>query len=73
MLNISNKDIAFLKKHLPEIDVDTLIMGNNRRDILNPLDDLIFKDGFAPPDYYYYNDLGEEAQKVYDRIYADNK
>lgn len=72
MLNISQEDIQFFNKYLPNIDVNKLIKNNDRRGMLLPLDDLIFEEGFAPPDFEYYNDFGEEAQRVYDRIYADN-
>lgn len=41
-------------------------------DVLEAIFDWINDNGFEPPHYYDYNDLGREAQKVYDRIYLNN-
>ena len=41
-------------------------------DVLDTIGDWIDDNGFAPPDYYDYNDKGREAQKVYDRIFLNN-
>jgi hypothetical protein len=40
--------------------------------ILDAIGDYIDDNGFAPPHYYDYNDLGREAQKIYDSIYENN-
>ena len=34
--------------------------------------DYINDNGFEPPDFYDYNDLGRKAQKVYDRVFENN-
>ena len=42
------------------------------RELLENLDMFINMNGFAPPDYYDYNEIGREAQKIYDGIYEKN-
>lgn len=37
-------------------------------EILDVISDWIDKNGFAPPDYIDYNDLGRKAQRVFDNI-----
>lgn len=66
MVRMNDFSKKFLEKYLPELDISKATHVN---DILDPLGDLIDRQGFAPPDYYDYNDLGREAQKVYDDIY----
>lgn len=64
----SEKSIEFLKKNAPEV--------LNEPDYNKALTELfvwINRYGFAPPKYLDYNDLGREAQKVYDDIYLSNK
>jgi hypothetical protein len=39
--------------------------------VLDAIGDYIDDNGFAPH-YYDYNDLGREAQKIYDSIYENN-
>ena len=63
-------DKTFLKNNIA--NVDNLISQGKVRAVLDALGDCIDKKGFAPPDYYDYNDFGREAQKVYDRIYENN-
>lgn len=67
MIEMTEKSQKFLEKNLPE----TLKL-NSCRDILRLLYDFINQNGFAPPHYHDYNDLGREAQKVYDDIYYQN-
>ena len=64
---MSEKSREFLKKYLP----DTL-NAQHVNEVLDPLYDLIDEKGFAPPDYYDYNDFGREAQEVYDDVYDNN-
>lgn len=67
MLNMDEQSRLFLEKYLPEILTS--------EDIVSSLDLLyiwIDKNGFAPPRYEDYNDLGEEAQRVYDDLYHSN-
>lgn len=63
-------DRTFLKNNIA--NADNLISQGKVRAVLDALGDCIDKKGFAPPDYYDYNDFGREAQKVYDRIYENN-
>ena len=65
---MTEKSQKFLEKNLPEA-----LKLNSCRDILRLLYDFINQNGFAPPHYYDYNDLGREAQKVYDDIYYQNR
>ena len=67
MLNMTEESRSFLEKHLPEILTS--------EDIVFSLDLLYYwinENGFAPPHYEDYNDLGEEAQQVYDDLYYSN-
>lgn len=67
MLKMSEKSQVFLKKYLPQsLETDSL------REALTLLYDLIDEKGFAPPDYYEYNDFGRESQSVYDDLYLSN-
>ena len=63
-------DKTFLKNNIA--NADNLISQGKVRAVLDALGDCIDKKGFAPPDYYDYNEFGREAQKVYDRIYENN-
>ena len=63
-------DKTLLKNNIA--NADNLISQGKVRAVLDALGDCIDKKGFAPPDYYDYNDFGREAQKVYDRIYENN-
>lgn len=67
MLLMSEESKVFLQNHLPDLLEEETVNG-----ILDPLGEFIDEKGFAPPDYYDYNDLGREAQKVYDDIYYQN-
>ncbi len=58
---------VFLKKNLPEA-----LEENTLKSALRLLFDWINRNGFAPPDYYDYNDLGREAQRVYDDLFLSN-
>lgn len=69
-MNFTEDDRKFIKKHFP--NADEVLSLTNVRDVLDVIFDWINENGFAPPDYYDYNDLGREAQKVYDRIFLNN-
>nr|DAG42531.1 MAG TPA: hypothetical protein [Bacteriophage sp.] len=67
MVRMALKSKQFLEKYLPEaLDSDSV------RAILRLLYDWIDEKGFAPPHYDEYNDLGREAQRVYDDIYLNS-
>lgn len=64
---MSDESKAFLEKYLPET-----LNANTCNEILDVLYEFIDDHGFEPPEYYDYNELGVEAQKVYDDIYFYN-
>lgn len=68
MLKFSERDIEFIKRHFE--NSDQILQSDDRRFVLLQIFDLLTKKGFYG---YYYNELGEEAQKVYDSIYLNNK
>jgi len=69
-MNFTEDDRKFIEKHFP--NADEVLSLTNVRDVLDAIFDWIADNGFEPPDYYDYNDLGREAQKVYDRIFLSN-
>lgn len=66
-MELSRDDFDFLEKYIPNAKI--LLKSENVNDILDAIDDFIFEYGFAPPDYYDYNDLGRQAQRIRDIIY----
>lgn len=67
MVRMALKSKQFLEKYLPEaLEPDSV------RAVLRLLYDWIDEKGFAPPHYDEYNDLGREAQRVYDDIYLSS-
>ena len=67
MVRMTLDSKQFLEKHLPEaLEPDSV------RAVLRLLYDWIDEKGFAPPHYDEYNDLGREAQRVYDDIYLSS-
>lgn len=68
MINLSEKDVKFIKKNFE--NSDEMINNFSVNEILDAIDDLIIYKGFTPN--YDYNDFGREAQKVYDSIYVNN-
>lgn len=64
----SEKSISFLKQKAPEV-----LDATNYKEALILLLIWINDNSFDPPKYWDYNDLGREAQKVYDDIYYLNK
>ena len=67
MLEMTDKSREFLEKNLPEA-----LEQEDVGDALDLLYVLIDEKGFAPPNYYDYNEFGVEAQKVYDDLYLSN-
>lgn len=65
MLKISEESKLFLKKHIPEYEKYT------RRELLIELNYFIVREGMVRQEYL--NDLGHQAQLVYDDIYENNK
>lgn len=69
MLNLRQSDIEFIQKNISK--ESELLKTDDVNTFLDILDDWINENGFAPPEYYDYNDLGREAQKVYDYVYLN--
>ena len=67
---LTDKDKEFIRDNCS--DPDELLRSTDVNYILDAIDDCIDENGFAPPDYYDYNDFGRKAQKVYDRIFENN-
>lgn len=66
MIKMTSKDMAFIRQYVD--DADGIIERGQPRELLIALFDVITKKGLDD----YYNDLGEEAQDVYDSIYFRN-
>lgn len=66
----TENDKKFIKEHFS--NAEELLSLSDVRDVLHAISDWIDENGFAPPDYCDYNDLGRKAQRVYDRIYLNN-
>ena len=67
MVRMMPESKQFLEKHLPEaLELDLV------RNVLRLLYDWIDENGFAPPHYDDYDDLGWEVQRVYDDIYLSS-
>lgn len=71
MLNFTENDRRFIEKNFD--NAAQLLASSSRREVLIAIEMLIGTQGMAPPDGYYYNDLGKKAQAVYDSIYSNNK
>ena len=67
MVKLTETDIAFIKKHFE--NAEELMKAEHVNIVLDAMFDLLTKKGFYG---YEYNELGEEAQKVYDSIYLNN-
>lgn len=70
MVIFTDDDKKFIKKNFQ--NAEEVLTLSNIRDVLDAIFDWINDNGFEPPHYYDYNDLGREAQKVYDRIFRNN-
>lgn len=69
MLNLSEEQKKFIKDNFK--DADNMIKTDNLDDILLPLDELITYQGFD--DNYLPTKWGNEAERIYDEIYMQNK
>ena len=68
MVKMSEHSRTFLRKYIPEA------LGCEAvNDVLDQIYEFIDLKGFAPPHYDSYNDLGREAQRVYDDVYLSNE
>ena len=68
MVKMSEHSRTFLRKYIPEA------LGCEAvNDVLDQIYEFIDLEGFAPPHYDSYNDLGREAQRVYDDLYLSNE
>lgn len=70
MVFLTEEDKNFIKAKLP--DAEQVLASYDVNDVLDSIADWISINGFAPPHYYDYNDLGREAQRVHDRIFRNN-
>lgn len=68
MLKMTDESRIFLERNVPSV-----LKEGSTRDALIELGQYINRFGFSPPEYEDYNDLGREAQKVYDDIYLSNE
>lgn len=71
MIIINDKNIKFVKKHIP--NADEILNANSTRDALVAFSDwLAMNSDCWDENGYDYSDLGRQAQKVYDDILYDN-
>ena len=70
MIIISDNDQEYLEEKIP-LALES-IKNRKTRELLLLIDDWLMDYGFAPPDYYDYNDEGRKMQRVRDRIYERN-
>ena len=71
MFKMKPESEAFLRKHFSEQDVERMLNSDNVRDILGPLDEFMYDEGYFPF-HEKLNDLGRETERVYDDIYYSN-
>lgn len=69
-MKINEKDKQFLIKNIEA--AQALIEANDVDGLLEEIDGFMTEKGYAPPDYDELNDIGREAERVYDRIYYNN-
>ena len=67
-LKMKPESKEFLEKNLPAA-LDATSLG----EALDLLYSFIDEYGFEPPEYEWYNKLGNRAQDVYDDLYLSNK
>lgn len=67
---ISDSDRKYLIAKIPKLN--NVLDSIGTRELLIEIDKWLSRNGFAPPDYYDYNDEGRAMQRVRDRIYIDN-
>lgn len=66
-MRMTEESRKFLEQNLPDA-----LRAEKLVDVLDMLFDWIEDHGYAPPHYDEYNDLGREAQRVYDDIYLSS-
>lgn len=69
-MRINEKDKQFLIKNIEA--AQALIEADDVDGLLEEIDGFMTEKGYAPPDYDELNDIGREAERVYDRIYYNN-
>ena len=67
MLKMTEESANWLKENLPNVLDMTEI-----NDALDAISDIIEEKGFAPPDFYDYNDFGRQAQSVRDDLFLSS-
>ena len=68
MLNINKRDEEFIKENFE--NWKQLLNSVDKKTFLRELHFFIDREGFD--EFYNLNDLGREAQRVYDSIYYNN-
>ncbi|WP_066685211.1 hypothetical protein [Christensenella intestinihominis] len=68
MIRLNQEQINFIKENFE--NWEELLNSTDRRPILKALHLFIDREGFD--EFYNLNDLGREAQRVYDSIYCNN-
>ena len=68
MLNINKRDEEFIKENFE--NWKQLLNSADKKTVLRELHLFIDREGFD--EFYNLNDLGREAQRVYDSIYYNN-
>lgn len=69
-MKINEKDKQFLIENIEA--ARALIEADDVDGLLEEIDGFMTEKGYAPPDYDELNDIGREAERVYDRIYYNN-
>lgn len=70
MINITEKQIEYLKKYIKPVELDDYIKGNDLGSLLIAFDDAIIEYGMD--EQQEITGLGVEMQKIYDEIYYQN-
>lgn len=69
-MKIEENDKQFLIKSIAA--AQALIEADDVDDLLEEIDGFMTEKGYAPPDYDELNEIGRQAERVYDRIYNNN-
>ena len=69
-MRIEDDDKKFLIKNIEA--AEALIEADDVDGLLEEIDGFMTEKGYAPPDYSELNELGRQAERVYDRIYSSN-
>lgn len=70
MINITEKQINYLKKYIKPKVVDDYIQKNDLGNLLIDFDDAIIE--FGMDEHQEITNLGVEMQKIYDEIFYQN-